>query len=146
MSKLHQVVQDSRHLRENQEMVARAMQVGPSYGTRAHTCLLNVQAYTSILCTNSVWCVHINGVACRVAAIVNLVYSIGSCCVDAPGHGFCVIAQELCLPYELSLAELNEEDPSGMLLLVVYLFTALPQLLPRATLDFKCRLGESQVC
>jgi hypothetical protein len=53
--------------------------------------------------------------------------------------------QELCLPYELSIAELDEADPSSMLLFVTYLFTALPQLLPRATLDFKCKLGEHQV-
>jgi hypothetical protein len=54
--------------------------------------------------------------------------------------------QELCLPYELSAAELDEADPTSMLLFVTYLFTALPQLLPRATLDFKCKLGEHQVC
>jgi hypothetical protein len=32
-----------------------------------------------------------------------------------------------------------------MLLLVAYLFTALPQLLPRAALDFTCKLGDQQV-
>ncbi|KAF6261116.1 hypothetical protein COO60DRAFT_1637017 [Scenedesmus sp. NREL 46B-D3] len=52
--------------------------------------------------------------------------------------------QELCLPYELSAAELDEADPTSMLLLVTYLFTALPQLLPRATLDFKCKLGSTR--
>lgn len=55
-------------------------------------------------------------------------------------------AQELCLPYDLCAADLDEAEPLGMLLLVCYLFTALPQLLPRATLDFSCKLGDQQVC
>lgn len=53
--------------------------------------------------------------------------------------------QELCLPYEVTAADLDEADPSSMLMLVTYLFTALPQLLPRATLDFTCKLAEQQV-
>jgi hypothetical protein len=56
-----------------------------------------------------------------------------------------VCAQELCLPYDLCAADLDEAEPLGMLLLVCYLFTALPQLLPRATLDFSCKLGDRQV-
>lgn len=55
-------------------------------------------------------------------------------------------AQELCLPYDLCAADLDEAEPLGTLLLVCYLFTALPQLLPRATLDFSCKLGDQQVC
>jgi hypothetical protein len=54
-------------------------------------------------------------------------------------------AQELCLPYEVSAADLDEAEPQAMLLLVAYLFTALPQLLPRAALDFSCKLGDQQV-
>jgi hypothetical protein len=53
--------------------------------------------------------------------------------------------QELCLPYELTAADLEEAEPQAMLLLVTYLFTALPQLLPRATLEFECGLGDKQV-
>lgn len=30
-------------------------------------------------------------------------------------------------------------------MLVLYLFQALPQFLPRTTIEFKCRLGETQV-
>lgn len=56
-----------------------------------------------------------------------------------------MLLQELCLPYELSAADLEESEPLAMLLLVTYLFTALPQLLPRATLEFTCKLGEQQV-
>lgn len=52
--------------------------------------------------------------------------------------------QELCLPYEVSAADLDEAEPQAMLLLVAYLFTALPQLLPRAALDFICKLGDQQ--
>lgn len=57
-----------------------------------------------------------------------------------------LLLQELCLPYEVSAADLDEAEPQAMLLLVTYLFTALPQLLPRATLDFSCKLGDQQVC
>jgi hypothetical protein len=55
-------------------------------------------------------------------------------------------AQELCLPYELCAADIDEAEPLSIMLLVTYLFTALPQLLPRATLDFSCKLGDQQVC
>lgn len=51
--------------------------------------------------------------------------------------------QELCLPYELSASDLDEAEPQ--VLLATYLFTALPQFLPRATLDFTCKLGDQQV-
>lgn len=71
-------------------------------------------------------------------------------------HGLCagfprldegvLLLQELCLPYEVSAGDLDEAEPQAMLLLVTYLFTALPQLLPRATLDFSCKLGDQQVC
>lgn len=57
----------------------------------------------------------------------------------------CAGVQELCLPYELCAADIDEAEPLSMLLLVTYLFTALPQLLPRATLDFSCKLGDQQV-
>jgi hypothetical protein len=53
--------------------------------------------------------------------------------------------QELCLPFEVTAADLEEAEPGHMLLLVTYLFTALPQLLPCATLEFHCKLGEEQV-
>eukprot|EP00775_Hariotina_reticulata_P012144 gene12144-12282_t len=53
--------------------------------------------------------------------------------------------QELCLPFELTAADIEEAEAGHMLLLVTYLFTALPQLLPCATLDFHCKLGEEQV-
>lgn len=56
-----------------------------------------------------------------------------------------MLLQELCLPYELSAADIDEAEPQAMLLFVTYLFTALPQLLPRATLDFSCKLGDQQV-
>ncbi|KAF8055917.1 CFAP47 [Scenedesmus sp. PABB004] len=52
---------------------------------------------------------------------------------------------ELCLPYELTAAELEEGEPVGMVLLLTFLFGALPQLLPRASLDFACTLGQQQV-
>jgi hypothetical protein len=54
--------------------------------------------------------------------------------------------QELRLPYELCAADIDEAEPLSTMLLVTYLFTALPQLLPRATLDFSCKLGDQQVC
>lgn len=49
------------------------------------------------------------------------------------------------MPYEVTAADLEEAEPQAMLLLVTYLFTALPQLLPRATLEFGCGLGDRQV-
>lgn len=49
------------------------------------------------------------------------------------------------MPYEVTAADLEEAEPQAMLLLVTYLFTALPQLLPRATLEFGCGLGDEQV-
>lgn len=49
------------------------------------------------------------------------------------------------MPYELTAADLEEAEPQAMLLLVTYLFTALPQLLPQATLEFECGLGDKQV-
>lgn len=53
--------------------------------------------------------------------------------------------QELALPYDVDAAHLEEGCRQDMLLLAAYLFAALPQLLPRATLDFSARLGETQV-
>eukprot|EP00878_Enallax_costatus_P022301 GHUV01023648.1.p1 GENE.GHUV01023648.1~~GHUV01023648.1.p1 ORF type:complete len:120 (-),score=16.96 GHUV01023648.1:736-1095(-) len=63
-------------------------------------------------------------------------------CAGSPCY---LVLQELCLPYEVSASDLDEADPSNLLMLVTYLFTALPQLLPRATLEFTCKLAEQQV-
>ena len=57
----------------------------------------------------------------------------------------CCTHKELNLGYDLSVAELDEADPGSMTLLAAYLFTTLPQLLPRAMIEFECKLGEQQV-
>lgn len=54
--------------------------------------------------------------------------------------------QELGLPYDLTTEDIVTPEPSEMLVLVLYLFQTLPQFLPRTTVEFKCRLGETQVC
>ncbi|MEW5300161.1 MAG: hypothetical protein WDW36_003110 [Sanguina aurantia] len=55
------------------------------------------------------------------------------------------ILAELGLPFDITPCEVCEPDPREMLILVLYLYLTLPQFVPRATVDFHCKLGETQV-
>lgn len=50
--------------------------------------------------------------------------------------------QELGLAYPLSISDLEEPSARELMLLVLYLYQALPQFVPRSTLEFNCKLGE----
>ncbi|DBA78771.1 TPA: putative protein fap47 [Trebouxia sp. C0004] len=52
--------------------------------------------------------------------------------------------EELQLPWTLQEDEITKPDSRDMVLLVLYLYQTLPQLLPRTTLDFAGKLGDKQ--
>jgi hypothetical protein len=54
-------------------------------------------------------------------------------------------AQDLGLAYEVGVEELESPEAVESLLLVAYLYQALPQLIPRATVEFQCKIAEAQV-
>ena len=53
------------------------------------------------------------------------------------------IMADLGLPYVLTLEDLMNPDPRNMTILILYLFQTLPQLMPKASLPFECKLGET---
>lgn len=55
------------------------------------------------------------------------------------------LLQELKLPYDIVASDVEAPDAQDMLLLATYLFTTLPQLAPRTTVDLASRLGDGQV-
>lgn len=52
---------------------------------------------------------------------------------------------ELGLPFELAAADVLSPGGGGLLPLALYLFQALPQLAPRGTVEFVCKLNEPLV-
>ncbi|MEW5311269.1 MAG: hypothetical protein WDW38_002999 [Sanguina aurantia] len=55
------------------------------------------------------------------------------------------ILAELGLSFDITPCEMCEPDPREMMILVLYLYLTLPQFVPRTTIDFHCKLGETQV-
>lgn len=53
--------------------------------------------------------------------------------------------QDLGLPYEMSVDDIVNPDPREMMVFVLYLHHTLPQFVPRANIEFACKLGETQV-
>lgn len=53
--------------------------------------------------------------------------------------------QDLCLLYELAASDIADPRGGELLFLCLFLFQALPQLAPRAAVEFLCKLGEAQV-
>jgi len=55
-------------------------------------------------------------------------------------------AQDLSLSFELTASDVLEpQGQQDLMLLALYLFQTLPQLTPSSTVEFLCKLGESQV-
>ncbi|KAG2493472.1 hypothetical protein HYH03_008289 [Edaphochlamys debaryana] len=54
------------------------------------------------------------------------------------------IMTDLGLPYEITVDDIVDPDPQDMMVFVLYLHHTLPQFVPRATIDFACKLGETQ--
>mmetsp|Transcript_4456 Transcript_4456/g.14438 ORF Transcript_4456/g.14438 Transcript_4456/m.14438 type:complete len:1214 (+) Transcript_4456:374-4015(+) len=53
--------------------------------------------------------------------------------------------QDLHLTYPITVKELTDPQPREMTIFLMYLYQALPQLLPRAQIDFEGKLGENLV-
>lgn len=53
--------------------------------------------------------------------------------------------QDLGLPYEISVEDIIYPNAQDMMVFVLYLHHTLPQFVPRASIDFACKLGETQV-
>lgn len=66
-------------------------------------------------------------------------------CIKSGSHVPESDMQELGLPYEISPNDFEAPDPADMMMLVLYLYQSLPQLVPRGTVDFTCKLNETQV-
>ena len=52
---------------------------------------------------------------------------------------------ELGLPFEVKAEELSDPDAKEMLVLVLYLYQTLPQFVPKTSIEFACKLGETVV-
>ena len=52
---------------------------------------------------------------------------------------------ELGLPFEAKAEELAEPEAKEMLVLVLYLYQTLPHFVPKTSIEFACKLGESVV-
>ncbi|GAX74871.1 hypothetical protein CEUSTIGMA_g2317.t1 [Chlamydomonas eustigma] len=50
---------------------------------------------------------------------------------------------DLGLPFEVKPEDLCKPEPKEMLVLVLYLYQTLPQFVPKTTIEFPCKLGES---
>jgi hypothetical protein len=55
------------------------------------------------------------------------------------------LPQDLGLPYDLSASDIADPSAKEMLVLLLYLYQTLPQFMPRTTVEFGCRLGETMV-
>lgn len=56
----------------------------------------------------------------------------------------CRAPQDLGLPYEITVDDIVLPNPQDMMVFVLYLHHTLPQFVPRAAVDFACKLGETQ--
>ncbi|PNW70067.1 hypothetical protein CHLRE_17g704300v5 [Chlamydomonas reinhardtii] len=54
------------------------------------------------------------------------------------------IMTDLGLPYEITVDDIVLPNPQDMMVFVLYLHHTLPQFVPRAAVDFACKLGETQ--
>ncbi|KXZ50888.1 hypothetical protein GPECTOR_14g137 [Gonium pectorale] len=54
------------------------------------------------------------------------------------------IMTDLGLPYEITVDDIVNPNSTDMMVFVLYLHHTLPQFVPRSTIDFACKLGETQ--
>ena len=64
---------------------------------------------------------------------------------DAAAVGCWPGGQDLGLGNEVSVEELESPEAVEALVLVAFLYQALPQLIPRAAVVFQCKIAEAQV-
>jgi hypothetical protein len=62
-----------------------------------------------------------------------------------PCMDLCRFLQDLGLPYEITVEDILRPSPIDMMVFVLYLHQTLPQFVPRSSIDFACKLGETQV-